>query len=201
MSATSYHAVEASPTTRNDSAEVQSTLTLAFSADPIVRWLFPQSHVYVEAFPHLIEALGGLALDRSTGCLLAGGVALWLAEDLAPDEERLGETIENFASAERGRLMFDLMGQLEAYHPDEPHWYLPLIGVDPSYQGLGLGSVMLRHGLERCAAGAGIAYLDATSRESARLYERHGFQVQGEVRAGDSPPVFPMVWRLSDSSI
>jgi hypothetical protein len=29
---------------------------------------------------------------------------------------------------------------MSGYHPDEPHWYLPLLGVDPLRHGKGLGS-------------------------------------------------------------
>jgi hypothetical protein len=39
------------------------------------------------------------------------------------------------------------------------------------------------------------AYLEATSSDSRRCYERVGFQAQSEERlAGDGPPFFPM-WR------
>lgn len=34
-------------------------------------------------------------------------------------------------------------------NPSEPHWYLFAIGVDPSTQGQGFGSDLIRHGLDR----------------------------------------------------
>jgi len=32
---------------------------------------------------------------------------------------------------------------------EDPHWYLPLIGVDATKQGRGYDSALLRHALER----------------------------------------------------
>jgi len=42
---------------------------------------------------------------------------------------------------------FEKMAQ---WHPEEPHWYLPMIGVDPSAQGKGLGAELMRHAVVRC---------------------------------------------------
>ena len=46
--------------------------------------------------------------------------------------------------------VFGFMGQMGEFHPTEPHWYLPLIGVDVTKQGRGYGSALLRHALDRC---------------------------------------------------
>ena len=47
---------------------VFGVLTLAFSADPPTRWLFPESEQYLRHFPTFARALGGAALLR----MLAG---------------------------------------------------------------------------------------------------------------------------------
>ncbi|MFZ0555634.1 MAG: GNAT family N-acetyltransferase [Nitrososphaeraceae archaeon] len=46
-----------------------------------------------------------------------------------------------------GPKVFEKMG---SYHPKEPHWYFPLLGVDPLHQGNGLGSALLQHTLAVC---------------------------------------------------
>ena len=36
--------------------------------------------------------------------------------------------------------LFGLMEEMDRFHPKEPHWYLPMIGTDPVYQGIGFGA-------------------------------------------------------------
>jgi ribosomal protein S18 acetylase RimI-like enzyme len=82
---------------------------------------------------------------------------------------------------------------MASYHPTEPHWYLPLIGVDPAYQGLGFGSALLRHALRQCDDDHVPAYLESSSPANIPLYERHGFVVLGTIQVGSSPPITPML--------
>jgi ribosomal protein S18 acetylase RimI-like enzyme len=83
--------------------------------------------------------------------------------------------------------------QMGGYHPHEPHWYLPLIGVDPTRQGRGLGSALLQHALARCDREHAPAYLESSNPANIPLYRRHGFEVIGTVQAGSSPPIVPML--------
>ena len=66
----------------------------------------------------------------------------------------------------------------------EPHWYLPMIGVDPAKQGNGYGSALLKHALERCDGEGKLAYLESSSPKSVPLYQRHGFQLVGTIQVG-----------------
>jgi ribosomal protein S18 acetylase RimI-like enzyme len=43
--------------------------------------------------------------------------------------------------------VFVLFQQMGRYYPEEPHWYLPLIGVDPVHKGHGCGSALIKHAL------------------------------------------------------
>jgi ribosomal protein S18 acetylase RimI-like enzyme len=89
--------------------------------------------------------------------------------------------------------VFAIFEQMEAFHPREVHWHLPLIGVDPSHQGQGIGSALLRHVLSACDKQKVLAYLEATSSRNILLYERHGFEALGRIQVADAPPVVPMV--------
>jgi len=51
---------------------------------------------------------------------------------------------------------------------------------------------LLRHALEQCDRDRTLAYLEATSPENVRLYERHGFEQLGAIRVATSPPIFSM---------
>jgi ribosomal protein S18 acetylase RimI-like enzyme len=103
----------------------------------------------------------------------------------------LEEAIPN----ERKEEMYGFLEQQGANHAKIPqeHWYLPLIGVDPSQQGQGHGSALLEHTLARIDRARLPAYLEATNANNKRLYERHGFEEVGVIQYGGSPPMWPML--------
>ena len=81
--------------------------------------------------------------------------------DVHPNEEGLGEVIESTVEESTRGDLYKVLGQLEEYHPDEPHWFLPLIGVDPICQGRGHGSALMQHALKQCDLDPRSAYLDS----------------------------------------
>lgn len=92
----------------------------------------------------------------------------------------------------RGEL-YGVMEKMAEYHPREPHWYLPLIGVDPAHQRKGYGSALLGYALEQCDRDRQLAYLESSNPRNIPLYERHGFRAIGEIQVGTSPRMVPMV--------
>ena len=97
----------------------------------------------------------------------------------------------------RGRLgaartVGDLM---KAVHPEEPHWYLAMIGSDPAVRGGGYGAALMRSRLERCDAEGAPAYLESSNPDNVPYYLRFGFEVTGQiVIPGGGPTLWPM-WR------
>ncbi len=121
------------------------------------------------------------------------GAALWLPPGFGPDEETMIALVERTApDAIKGDIygVFEEMGK---YHPTEPHWYLPLIGVDPSQQGKGIGSALMKHALISCDRDGTIAYLESSNPRNISLYKRHGFDVIGKIQVGSSPTMYPML--------
>jgi GNAT superfamily N-acetyltransferase len=172
-----------------------ATLTLAFANDPIVRWVLPEAHTYASYFPRIVEAFGGGAFESGSANAADGfaAVALWLPPGAHPDEATMSALIDEGA-AESARPDIDgFFGQMDAIHPSFDHWYLPLAGVDPPAQGRGLGSALLRYGLEACDRDRLPAYLEATSPRSRDLYARHGFEEIGVIQHGGSPLMWPML--------
>ena len=57
-----------------------ATLTLAFAADPFLRWMYPEPGEYLAHFPELMFAFGGAAFDEETVWQLGGhsAVAMWM---------------------------------------------------------------------------------------------------------------------------
>jgi GNAT superfamily N-acetyltransferase len=178
-----------------DAERCLAALTLAFSGDPPCRWAWPDSQQYLEAFPLFARAFGGGAIVHGTAQYYEGfsGVAFWLPPGAAPDEESLVKVIEDTVADERKGAMFSMFEQMDALHPLEAHWHLPLIGVDPVHQGKGIGSALLSHVLNLCDALKVSAYLEATSPRNVPLYEGHGFEKVGSIQAADSPQIIPML--------
>jgi len=180
---------------RDDTQRVLDTLTLAFAADPAVRWMYPDVQQYLQYFPAFAQAFGGGAIARRTAFVSEGysGAALWLPPDTAPDEAALTALLEKSVADRERADAFAVFEEMAWYPPGEPHWYLPLMGVDPAWQGRGYGSAMLQHALEQCDGEHLPAYLESTNPRNIPLYERHGFEVIGAIRIGNCPPIFPML--------
>jgi ribosomal protein S18 acetylase RimI-like enzyme len=172
-----------------------ATIVLAFSSDPAARWSYPDSREYLTHFPAIVRAFGGNAFSRGTGYHVSdfAGTALWLPPGIQPEEEALAGVLRASVAGERQAAVFAVFEQMGRYHPREPHWYLPLIGVDPAHQGRGHGSALLRHVLGRCDRDRMPAYLESTNPANIPLYERHGFRVLATIQVGSSPPIFPML--------
>lgn len=145
--------------------------------------------------PSFTRAFGGAAFSYSSAHCTEdnAGVALWLPPNVHPDEEALVKVLESRVSKSILGDLFAVFEQMEQYHPAEPHWYLPIIGVDPAYQGRGYGNALMKHALEQCDRDHAPAYLESSNPRNVSLYQRHGFEALGTIQKGTSPPVVPML--------
>jgi ribosomal protein S18 acetylase RimI-like enzyme len=182
-------------TATDDEERAVATITMAFSDDPLTRWFLPDPHQYLTFWPRFVRAMAGAAFTHGTSDSIddCGGVALWLGPGVASDDEAMGAIAAEAVPKSDQAEVFGFMEQMGEFHPTEPHWYLPLIGVDVTRRSKGHGSALLRHALERCDRDRLPAYLEASSPRNKALYERHGFEVLGEIQAGSSPTMWPML--------
>jgi ribosomal protein S18 acetylase RimI-like enzyme len=169
-------------------------LALAFATDPAIRYMFPEAPRYLASFSRLATAMAGSALAAGTAWVADGGsaAALWLAPGVHADGEAIGALVGETVSPDKLETLGQIGELMGRYHPEEPHWYLSMIGVDPSRQGQGLGSALLKAGLTRCDADGLPAYLESSSPKNVPLYERHGFEVIGLIKPDDHPGLIPM---------
>jgi ribosomal protein S18 acetylase RimI-like enzyme len=183
------------PQSEQQRSQAIHALTLAFVRDPVMRWLYPEPEAYLEHFPGFAQIFGGAAFDSDTAWLSddLGGAALWLPSGVHADGPAIGSYLEKTVGEDRLETLGEMLGKMAEYHPEEPHWYLAMIGVDAAHQGKGLGSRLMHGALARCDEEGLIGYLESSNPANIPLYERHGFRVIAEIQSGDSPPFFPML--------
>jgi GNAT superfamily N-acetyltransferase len=171
------------------------TVVLAFAADPMARWTWPHAHQYLAAMPRLVRAFGGRAFSNGSAFCTDGyaGTALWLSPGVHPDEKGLGAVIESTVAPSLSAETAAIFEQMARYHPTEPHWYLPLIGVDPAHQGEGHGDALMAYALAQCDHVP--AYLESSNPRNMSFYRRHGFEPLGAIQVGSSPTLVPMLRR------
>ena len=193
MRLTSIRTVDQAEETRATSIQL-----MAFSADPIMRWLWPEPHAYVRHFPGLVRGFGGRAFEKGTAHATEDfhGGALWLPPGVGPDDEALEALVRDTVPEPTRSEVRSILEQMSEAHPHEPHWHLAFIGVDPASHGQGIGAALLRYALEQIDEKKLQAYLESSNPRNIPLYERHDFKVIREIRVENSPPVTPML-RLS----
>jgi len=172
-----------------------ATMVTAFTADPITRWVLPEPHQYLTYFAEFVPLMAAGTFDHGGAYCTDdfGAASLWLPPNVHSDFEAMAGLAQKAVAERDQEKVFAFMGQMGQYHPTETHWYLPFIGVDPLRQGEGLGSALLQHALKFVDRDKLPAYLEATSPDSRRLYERHGFEAIGKIQTADSPPLWPLL--------
>lgn len=181
-------------------AAVARTLSLAFEDDPVMGFLFPDEARRLrrlrDFYGLVIPLLAGHGFVHADAGVHAA--AVWQA----PSPPRPGGVRGAWLSLRMLLTLRGSVGRANALnatilpsHVREPHWYLALLGTEPSQQGRGLGSALLAPHLERCDREGQLAYLESSKAANIPFYERHGFEVISELTIPDGPPVWPMLRR------
>ena len=188
-----------------DRERVIDCLSAAFADDPVMCWIGRRDAK---------RDVGRRAMfSFLVGTLGIPGNELWTAEDysaaalwIPPERADLKQpwwrelmmlpTIVRFTSLSGLSRVDAFRKAADAHHPKvRPHFYLMTIGVDPKFQGQGLGSALLEATLAKIDARGLPAYLESSSPKNVPLYRRHGFEVTKEFRpTPDAPPLWGM-WR------
>ena len=190
-------ATEIRSAAKTELPEVVSTIVAAFITDPIARFALLSPHDYLQGMPAGARAFGGKSFECGTADVSSdlSGAALWLPPGEHPDSEALEQSFRDTSEPAHLDDLLETFGQMDQCHPDEPHWYLTLIGVEPNAQGQGIGAMLMRHAAERCDREGSVAYLESSNPRNIGLYVRHGFEAIGEIQVGKAPVVTPMLRR------
>ena len=200
--------IEVRPARRADVGALSRVLGRAFHDDPVMRWLQPDAARRTAALPTFFATVARhhfLASSASEVAVSADGVgaaALWDPPGRWQQTSREQVAmVPGVLRAFRGRLgaARALAEQMKAVHPEEPHWYLAIIGSDPAVRGGGFGAALMRSRLQRCDAEGAPAYLESSNPDNVPYYNRFGFEVTGQIVVPDGPTLWPM-WRPARSA-
>jgi ribosomal protein S18 acetylase RimI-like enzyme len=190
--------------TRRDLPDVAADLSDAFADDVMFDWFLRtdsrRDSARLAFFNFIVAnlAFGHGSIERPA---VGGAAAIWLPfEALRPtppltELRALPVLLAATGLARFGRLAA-MRETMDRTHPmDRPHAYLMFLGVSRAAQGHGVGSRLLKVGVDRCDAARTPAYLETQTERNIALYRRHGFEVIAENRPRpDAPPLWSM-WR------
>lgn len=128
--------------------------------------------------PDLVRAFGGNAFEHDAAYYIDdfSGAALWLPPDVQAREDEMIALFQRTVPEWNQAALFSVLELMDHHHPTEPHWYLPLIGVNRS--------ALLEHALVPCDRESKLAYLESSDPRNIPLYQRHGFEVTGTIQVG-----------------
>jgi ribosomal protein S18 acetylase RimI-like enzyme len=197
-------AIDVRPARKADIPALARVLGKAFHDDPVMAWMQPDAERREAALPGLFGALTRHHFLAGRGTEVAvsddGVVAASLWDPpgrwMQSPREQLA-MLPGVMRAFRGRLaagrtVTDLM---KAHHPEEPHWYLAVLGSDPAVRGAGFAHMLMTSRLDRCDAEHAPAYLESSNPENIPYYERFGFEVTGEIALPEGGPSLWPMWR------
>jgi GNAT superfamily N-acetyltransferase len=184
-----------------EAPEMASALARAFHEDPVLSWVLHgdamRARVLERGFELFLRRVWMEHEETYTTPAIAG-VAVWeLPGQWRLSSGRQLRLLAPMARVFRRRLprLLRALLTLERDHPTDPHYYLPFLGVEPRWQGRGLGGALLAPILERCDREHMPAFLEASTPRNRALYERHGFAVMEEFTLGRTAPPQWRMWR------
>ena len=169
-----------------------NALMMGFSTDPFQRWLMPDPTIYYKNFKKwTINTCKQSFLEEGVfGDENNYGTAVWFPPGFDIDFADVSETFKEIPKDRKAEAfkMFEMMGESRVHDA----WYLEYLAVDPSKQGSGLGSLILKESLKVIDELGEAAYLESSNPQNMSLYERFGFRFLKKIQIGSSPQISTM---------
>jgi ribosomal protein S18 acetylase RimI-like enzyme len=182
--------------TGKDVTRTAELIADAFFTLDATAWLVPDAHERAKILPADFEIYVDHALthgeihviEDDDGELAAA--AVWFPQPTGPTPEPDNYEEQLVAACGTYTELFD------DNHPNTfPHHHLAYLATRPSQQRRGLGSELLHRHHRQLDHYGTPAFLQASSQEARRLYERHGYECLGDpFYLPDGPPFWAM-WR------
>lgn len=166
-------------------------LTAAFDEYPWTRWSIPG-----DGYASRLEKIQRLYLSHAVahGIVLVDERLRAVAAFLPPDAPEPSEHMQQAVAELHGERLAPLM-QLTLPAAPAGSWTLETVGVDPAFQGNGLGSAVTAAGLAMLDERAAAVALETSDERNVRLYQRLGFTSIATTAIADGPMVYSMTRR------
>jgi ribosomal protein S18 acetylase RimI-like enzyme len=170
-------------------AEAADVLARSFHDNPNFVALFPDEKIRTRVLAHVFgaglrDALGFEHVYAAMRGEEIVGVAAWLppgAFPLSPWRQlrAVPDMARILAAAPRSipRLVRFVAG-VNKLHPEQPYWYLEVVGVDPDARGLGIGTRLLEPVLSLADEAGQPCYLETMTERDVAWYRGLGFEVR-----------------------
>ncbi|MEV0324549.1 GNAT family N-acetyltransferase [Streptomyces sp. NPDC050658] len=176
----------------DDAPTISSILARAFDDDPMMRWFFPEGASRDSALARYFTTIFTRQYGRHGFCeRTESAAAFWVPPEAQAKAVPDAETIEELTAilGDRAGLFREAVESAAEHAPQEPHWYLAVIGADPASQGQGQGAALLRSGLAKADEAGLPVYLESSKESNLPVYEHFGFTVLGEAQLPGGGPV------------
>jgi GNAT superfamily N-acetyltransferase len=184
--------------------QAAAVLARAFFDDPLFAWVEPDESRRALILPWLMRIgaqYGSRFGEVHTTAENLTGAAVWLPPGASiVDPERLEQAgfvdpkaVLGDAALQRFGVFMEHAEELHLRDMAAPHWYLMILGVDPPFQGRGLGGAIMQPVLKRADSDNLPCYLETAKERNLAFYGKHGFEV---VHDGTMPDGGPRFWTM-----
>lgn len=184
-----------------DASRIVAVLARAFDDDPFVNWMALQDRrrarrIY-DAMDLALRMVSNYREIYTTEAI--HGAALWAPPgawrtNLLSQVRYLPAAIR-ISGWRRMWMVGSGLDAVERKHPEEPHYYLWVLGTDPDYQGRGIGTQLLEPVLAQCDRDRMPAYLESSKERNVPFYEHNGFEVLECFQVPNGGPPLWLMWR------
>jgi ribosomal protein S18 acetylase RimI-like enzyme len=184
-----------------DAGQVASLIATAFEPLDIARWLVPTDadrvRILTGNFRIWVDHALGNGLVYVVDDLSA--TAVWFDRTRPVPPPYGYDALLLRACQQYAPRFLSLDAALDEHHPTTAHHHLAFLAVHPDRQREGLGGALLeRHHAHLAHVGIkSPTYLEASSADAVKLYERHGFQISEPFFLPHGGPAF---WPMTRSS-
>ncbi len=167
-------------------------LGMALNDDPISIHVLPDSNERKLKLKHVFQAVTCVCVrygEAYASSESLEGVANWIPFETFKEYKfgmmRCGIKARIYKIGLKASKRFKPIGEfntkMHKKHAPGKHWYLETLGVDPKFQGKGIGSSLLNFKLKEIDLQGLPTYLETSTEKNVKFYEKMGFHVAEEV--------------------